>query len=565
MTDLITLKALVRLSPRMALYHAKRIFRNKLSAKFPSAYASHINNMMARVPTLGTDVGHLTMAKEVAWFYDQAYADKAVDAAKGRFNFLSQEVDFGSASAVNWHHKVSAEQDFHLWRQKLNHMGFICPMLIRGDEEQLGAVVDFILGFRQQASFGHAECFSSAWFPYSASHRILAIMSGYLIARETRDLPENLQTLIEAFLQWNAAFVLANIEHELKNNHVERNLAALCFYYTHAKNVPAGIAQRLDRVVAELVRDTLLPDGLSAERSAMYQGMTVMSLQVFANTPFLTAKTLALVTHRLHHAKRAWFFMTHPDGEIALFNDSWFGEIPSPTELLAKEDFERCEVLRDAGYGRFQQGDIFALFDAGPIGPSWNPGHGHADFLSLELDVAGIRFIVDPGTYQYSTGPRRIYDRAAESHNGPSIKGQEPVTYKGAFRVGTLASARLLCENISQDTLAGELIDKRDLLRRKVTLSEEVIYVQDTWATEKPAAYVRILVPHFWQIVEHDVRTVLFAHAGIQTALVVTCGEVSSVTDGQWSCRYLQDLKAHVIELVPLENANLEWNVSRRR
>lgn len=565
MIDKMTLQALMRLSPKMVIYHVKRVLRNKLSARFPAAYARHIDRVMARVPDLGPCRGHQAMALDVARFYDEVYASKAPGAALGRFSFLAQEVDFGAASSVDWHHKVPAEKDFHLWRQKLGHMGFICPMLIRGDAAQLAGVADLIEGFREQADFGRAECYTSVWFPYSASHRILAILSGYLIARESRDLPKDLQNRIEAFLRWNAAFVLANIEHELKNNHVERNLAALCFYYTHAQTVPGAIARRLDRDVAGLIRETILPDGLSAERSAMYQGLSVMALQVFVQSPFLSLGTIALAKDRLQQAQRAWRIMTHPDGEIALFNDSWFGEVPCPADLLAEADFAPCEVLPDAGYGRFHQGDIFALFDAGPIGPSWNPGHGHADFLSVEVDVAGHRFIVDPGTYQYSTGSRRMHDRAAASHNGPSIIGHEPVSYSGAFRVGTLARARLWSEDSSKGTLVAELDVGSGVLRRQVTLSGEALYIQDSWPTSPLAGRVRLLVPHYWRIVSQDARTIAFARDGIKATLDVTSGKVAAVTGGHWSCRYLQDLTAHAIDLVPPENASLQWNVSRRQ
>ena len=62
--------------------------------------------------------------------------------------------------------------------------------------------------------------------------------------------------------------------------------------------------------------------------------------------------------------------MSHPDGEIALFNDSWCGEVPSPVRILRARPLRQCELLPDAGYVRLDYGPYFALFDAGPIGPS---------------------------------------------------------------------------------------------------------------------------------------------------------------------------------------------------
>ncbi len=564
MIDRVTLQAMARLSPKMALYHVKRLLRNTLSARYPAAYARHIARISAQVPAaLAPGAGDQAMAQAVARYYDELYAPKAAAAAQGRFTFLAQEVDFGAAAAVDWHHKVPAERDFHLWRQKLAHMGFICPMLIRGDAKQIAAVSDLIHGFRAQADFGRAECYSSVWFPYSASHRILAILSGYLIARASRDLPGALQSQIEDFLRWNVAFVLANIEHELKNNHVERNLVALCFYFTHAQTVPRAIARSLDRDVAAVIRDTILPDGLSVERSAMYQGLSVMALQVFAQTPFLSAGTRALAHDRLQLAQRAWRFMTHPDGEIALFNDSWFDEVPRPADTLSAAHFEGCELLPNAGYGRLQGEDLFALFDAGPIGPAWNPGHGHADFLSVEVDVAGQRFIVDPGTYQYSTGSRRMYDRAAASHNGPVVIGVEPVSYKGAFRVGTLAEARLRAEETACRTLTGEFDFGAGVLFRRIRLARGVLHVRDRWPAGPGRGQVRILVPDDWMLASRADHEIVFLRNGVAARLGVTSGRIDKVHTAQWSCRYLEDLTAHAIDLAPSGSSVLEWNVSR--
>ena len=95
MIDRMTLQALARLSPEMVLYHVKRVLRNRLSARFPKAYARHIDRVMARVPTLRSGNAHQAMAQDVARFYDSAYASKAPDAALGRFSFLAQDVDFG--------------------------------------------------------------------------------------------------------------------------------------------------------------------------------------------------------------------------------------------------------------------------------------------------------------------------------------------------------------------------------------------------------------------------------------------------------------------------------------
>ncbi|QQM32464.1 heparinase II/III family protein [Martelella lutilitoris] len=574
MISLSTFQAVSRLSPRMIGYHLKRLARNKLAPRRPEHYARRIDRLAAGVPklapgSLSAQSPAASMAQAVAAFYREEYRDHIDDAARGRFSFFGQEVDFGGPASIDWHHTVAAENDFHLWRMKLAHMGFICPMLIDGETLHHEAVAEMLAGYRAEARFDRPGCFSSYWFPYSVSHRILAVLSGYLIARRQDTLPAALCDDIEQFLRWNVAFVEENIEHELKNNHVERNLAALCFYYTHAEDVPPGLKRKLDRDVAGIIHACILPDGLLAERSAMYQGLSVMALQVFSQTPFLSEKTRGLAAERLERAKRAWSFMTHPDGEIALFNDSWFGEVPPAHSVIEPARFNASELLPQAGYARLADGGIFALLDAGPIGPRWNPGHGHADFLSAEIDVAGLRFVADPGTYQYSTGPRRMYERSAQSHNGPSCKGLEPVSYYGCFRVGRLAEARLVeAEATDGRAVAGELQLPDGLkLRRELQLIPNGLAATDRWQGACTGPRVRLTIPREWEVSDRDQREVVFLREDVRVRLEVLRGRIADLSTGQWAFRYLKSSDAHILVLEPEETpggADLSWRITHQ-
>ncbi|WP_225026142.1 heparinase II/III family protein [Xinfangfangia pollutisoli] len=568
-----TLQAASRLSPRMVGYHLKRLARNKLVPRLPDRYAARIARAADRLPGLrpaaATGEAALAMAQGVAAFYREEYRHEIDDAARGRFTFFGQSVDFGRAADIDWHHRIPAEMDFHLWRMKLGHMGFLCPMLTDGGPAHLEAVAEIFAGYRARARFDQPECFSSYWFPYSVSHRILALLSGYLIARAAGRLPAPLCAEIEDFLRWNVAFVEANIEHELKNNHVERNLAALCFYYSCAQAVPPALARRLDRDVAGIIRACILDDGLLAERSAMYQGLSVMALQVFAAAPFLTPATRRLAETQARKAARAWSFMTHPDGEIALFNDSWFGEVPPAHAIVAPARFDPVALLPQAGYARLEGDGIFALFDAGAIGPRWNPGHGHADFLSIEVDVAGRRFLTDPGTYQYSTGPRRMFERSAQAHNGPGAAGLEPVSYYGCFRVGQLAEARLLApEAPGTRAVAGELpLPGGGLLRRSLQLLPGALAISDRWQGRFEAPQLRLSLPATWQLVERHPQALVFACDGARAQLSVQAGRIGSIGPGHWACRYLVDSPAQIVTLFPepsAEAARLEWQIAHQ-
>jgi hypothetical protein len=65
------------------------------------------------------------------------------------------------------------------------------------------------------------------------------------------------------------------------------------------------------------------------------------------------------------------------------------------------------------------------LFDAGGLGIS-SGGHGHADALSVLLEVDGRPFLIDPGTFVYNRAPEwRNHFRGTAAHNTVSVDGRD--------------------------------------------------------------------------------------------------------------------------------------------
>jgi uncharacterized heparinase superfamily protein len=137
--------------------------------------------------------------------------------------------------------------------------------------------------------------------------------------------------------------------------------------------------------------------------------------------------------------------MTHPDGQIALFNDAAFGiEVP-PQELFGyyeRLSGERIEGQKkptwsfpDTGYFVMapREGDRL-IVDCGPVGPDYQPGHSHCDTLSFELSLQGRRVIVDSGCCQYEDGEIRRYNRGNAGHNAITVDGENQSEVWGAHR-----------------------------------------------------------------------------------------------------------------------------------
>src|SRR6267378_2144736 len=78
---------------------------------------------------------------------------------------------------------------------------------------------------------------------------------------------------------------------------------------------------------------------------------------------------------------------------------------------------EDIAELESSGYIRLENKDTVVLFDAAPIGPDYQPGHAHADTLSLEVSHRGRRVLVNSGTSTYERGPERAKERGTAAHN----------------------------------------------------------------------------------------------------------------------------------------------------
>jgi hypothetical protein len=139
----------------------------------------------------------------------------------------------------------------------------------------------------------------------------------------------------------------------------------------------------------------------------------------------------------------------HPDGQIPLFNDAALNGAAEPNRLLAHGEAIGVPVdprprvggryFPDTGLAVWHGGPWSVFFDVGPLGPDYQPGHGHADTLNIECSNRGRRLFVDPGTYAYDDDATRRYDRSTAAHNTVTIDGMNSSEVWHVFRVGRRA------------------------------------------------------------------------------------------------------------------------------
>ena len=348
-----------------------------------------------------------------------------------RFRILNQYIDVGDAGGWN-----PAGRD----RLLLYHLHYFDVLNARANSVDARSGAELIARWiaDNPASRGNG------WEPYPLSLRIVNWIKWHLGGNRLSDAATR-----SLFLQVRA--LVQQIEYHLLANHLFANAKALYFaglFFDH----PEALTWKAlgARILRDEVQEQIFSDGGHFELSAMYHGTITADLLDIVNISRVFGDQ-SLPGFDLIAAKMiSWLsLMTHPDGEVAYFNDATKGVAPTLSELKAYA--ARLEIdcttkiddgindLSPSGYVRYQRGCQATFIDIGRIGPDYQPGHAHCDLLSFELSLGEQRHLVNTGISTYNTGARRHEERATASHNTVSIAETEQSEIWKAFRVGRRA------------------------------------------------------------------------------------------------------------------------------
>lgn len=374
--------------------------------------------------------GDAGQVPRLRWSQDVDFPAPAGNAANDRQSILS-----GSLSFLNRRETVGFPPDWKradlplLWLDNLHYHEFLWQL----DFEHAREVVRDWIANHESGQVG--------WKAHQISPRLAnwcAIFFGRHRAQTLGD--GQFRDALWASICDQAEHLRRNLEWHLLGNHLLENAIALalvgsCFEHPAAEAWFERGCALLDRELPEQI----LADGGHFERSPMYQCRVLYTLLLLSATDDPTPNELA----RPHLGRLADSLaaMTHPDGGIALLNDSAFGICPRPRALMKRAGVKSSQLgsfaLPESGYYGARTGDgNYIICDAGAIGPDYQPGHGHADLFSFELSLRGARVVVDSGISTYQAGPMRDYCRSTRAHNTVEIEGKDQVEVWAAFRVG---------------------------------------------------------------------------------------------------------------------------------
>ena len=343
------------------------------------------------------------------------------------------------------------------------------------------------------------------WEPYPTSLRIVNWIK-FALAGNALSAP-----MISSLSQ-QVRWLSKRVECHLLGNHLFANAKALIFAGVFFSGDEADrFRKNGERILLREIGEQLLPDGGHFERSPMYHAIIFEDVLDLIN---LAQGNERLVSRELERAlaesavrmRSAMEALTHPDGEIAYFNDAAIGVAASPAALMAyAADLNveashngaegggpapavSCRALVQTGYYRMETEEAVAIVDVAPIGPDYLPGHAHADTLSFELSLFGQRMVVNGGTSCYGESLIRLLERKTAAHSTVTVDGEDSSEVWSSFRVARRAypfglelvadhdMATLTCRHTGYRRLPGHPVHKRQwiMARRRLVVEDMV-------------------------------------------------------------------------------------------
>lgn len=370
--------------------------------------------------------------------------------------------------------------------------------------------------------------YGNGWEPYPTSLRIVNWVK-WLLAGNTA--PVGMAESLATQVRW----LTQRLEWHLLGNHLFANAKALVFAGLFFAGPEAASWLATSRkIIARELPEQVLVDGGNFERSPMYHAIFLEDVLDMLNAADCWPGPVPAVqlAHWREVATRMldWLAgMTHPDGQIALFNDAAFGiaptledlcsyarrlNVPSAIASEARQSKPRLLHFAESGYVRLEQDQAVALLDVAPIGPDYLPGHAHADTLSFELSVLGQRVVVNGGTSCYGLGPERLRQRQTAAHSTVEVAGESSSEVWSGFRVARRArpfdlqlatregAATVACSHDGYMRLAGAPVHRREWL-----MDAGCLRVTDTVLGGTQAAVARYIIHPDVQMTAAGVNT----------------------------------------------------------
>lgn len=410
----------------------------------------------------------------------------------------------------------------------------------------------------------------NGWEPYTISIRLVYMLQW--VSRYQNHWFELLESIKQ---QADALYV--QVEHHILANHIFSNAKALVFAGVFFEGSSAKRwLHRGIRLLTRELNEQFLDDGGHFERTPTYHALLLWDLcDLYHLAERSSNPSLGVIKCDLADKIRKGFSwleaMTHTDGAGVQFNDGAIGVAPTLLQIRDYVDKLRIDVrskrdeagsslllFKDTGFIRVCSIKSYvAWLNVGSVGPSYQPGHAHAETFSFECDLFDSRFIVNSGTSVYGTCSLRLYQRSTKAHSTVEVNSLNSSEVWGGFRIARRAQVTKL-RYASDDNRfyveashCGYVRDSLSVVHSRTWLFEDkVISVKDSLVGEFELAVARYyLHPHVLPALRKDElvvngRTVRFECTGGRVQLI----------ESYWYPKFGVRVNSHCLEVTFLES-----------
>ena len=338
-----------------------------------------------------------------------------------------------------------------------------------------------------------------SWQPYPMSLRIInwiicISMFGMKVISDETFFTEIINSL---YIQYRT--LLLRQEKWLLGNHYFENLFSIVIGSIFFKE--NKILVKYEKKLKRETKKQILEDGMHYELSPMYHKVILTDLiRLYSVSLQYNFKMKEWILLYLSKMKNVLLFLEEEFDTTPLFNDSG-DNVARRKEalLLALKKFSLMpfskEQLTSAGYYKIKNSNCCVLIDAGKIGPSYMPGHGHCDCLSFEMSIKGMKVLGNSGTYQYQ-GKYRNYFRSTRAHNTVMMDNHEQSQCWGEHRVAKRISR--IKAKLDDNTFTGEYINYcGQKHKRNISLLNNKLIVSDTGYNVKMFSSFLHILPEY--------------------------------------------------------------------
>jgi uncharacterized heparinase superfamily protein len=400
-----------------------------------------------------------------------------------------------------------------------------------------------------------------AWSPYPTSLRIVNWIKW--LSRHS----EQVTVSVLRSLARQADILEQRVEYHLLGNHLIENARALIFAgaFLNCRDSERWLNEGL-KIIDREFAEQFLSDGGHFERSPMYQGTLLWGMldlielaQAHSNIAF---KNCYPIWVALFKKGLRWLdAMTFPDGEIAFFNDAAYDVAPTAHALRHRgQEIGICHLnlpaiildseislinLESTGYARVDWYGASLIADMACVGPDYLPGHAHADSLSFEFVLDGVRVFVNSGTSTYEPGFERQRQRSTAAHNTVEVDGKDSSEVWAAFRVARRAypqgralikemkSVKLECSHTGYLRLPGKVCHTRTWV-----CEESLLEVEDILDGVFRKAEANFLLHPTWEVVECRESFVKLKQLDGREIHIAAEGGILRAEAGTWHPRF---------------------------